>query len=75
MVDTKSRGYSNSGRLSEGQCAMPFISTRPSPTYYYEQVLAKIGDECLRQFLDGTKIEQKVGMAVASFLFTISLSH
>ena len=32
MVDTKSCGYSNSGRLSEGEYSMPFFSTRHSPT-------------------------------------------
>ena len=32
MVDTKSRGYSNSGRLSEGEYSVPFFSTRLSPT-------------------------------------------
>ena len=30
MVDTKSRGYSNSGRLSEGEYSVPFFSTRHS---------------------------------------------
>ena len=34
MVDTKSRGYSNSGRLSEGEYLVPFFSTRPSPSYH-----------------------------------------
>ena len=33
MVGTKSRGYSNLGRLSEGEYSMPFFSTRHSPTY------------------------------------------
>ena len=33
MVGTKSRGYSNSGRLSEGEYSMPFFSTRPSPSF------------------------------------------
>ena len=32
MVGTKSHGYSNSGRLSEGEYSMPFFSTRHSPT-------------------------------------------
>ena len=32
MVDTKSRGYSNSGRFSEGKYLMPFFSTCHSPT-------------------------------------------
>ena len=32
MVGTKSRGYSNSGQLSEGEYSMPFFSTRHSPT-------------------------------------------
>ena len=32
MVGTKSRGYSNSGRLSEGEYSGPFFSTRPSPS-------------------------------------------
>ena len=32
MVGTKSRGYSNSGRLSEGEYSMPFFSTRYSPS-------------------------------------------
>ena len=32
MVGTKSRGYSNSGRLSEGEYSVPFFSTLPSPT-------------------------------------------
>ena len=27
MVGTKSRGYSNSGRLSEGEYSMPFLSS------------------------------------------------
>ena len=31
MVGTKTRGYSNSGRLSEGEYSMPFLSTRHSP--------------------------------------------
>ena len=34
MVDTKSRGYSNSGRLSESEYSLPFFSTRPSPSSY-----------------------------------------
>ena len=34
MVGTKSRGYSNSGRLSEGEYSVPFFCTRPSPTSY-----------------------------------------
>ena len=33
MVDTKSRSYSNSGRLSEGVYSVPFFSTRPSPNF------------------------------------------
>ena len=33
MVGTKSRGYLNSGRLSEGEYSMPFFSTRHSPTF------------------------------------------
>ena len=32
MVGTKSRGYSNSGRLSEDKYSVPFFSTRPSPS-------------------------------------------
>ena len=35
MVGTKSRGYANSGRLSEGEYLMPFFSTRHSPNKYY----------------------------------------
>ena len=31
MVGTKSRGYLNSGRLSEGEYSMPFFCTRHSP--------------------------------------------
>ena len=31
MVGAKSRGYSNSGQLSEGEYSMPFFSTRHSP--------------------------------------------
>ena len=31
MVGTKSRSYSNSGRLLEGEYSGPFFSTRPSP--------------------------------------------
>ena len=31
MVGTKSRGYSNSGRLSEGEYSMPFFGTHHSP--------------------------------------------
>ena len=34
MVDTKSRGYSNSSRLSEGEYSVPFFSTHPSPIFY-----------------------------------------
>ena len=37
MVGTKSRGYSNSGRLSEGEYLMPFFSTRHSPNYYHSE--------------------------------------
>ena len=33
MVDTKFRGYSNSGRLSEGEYSMPFFCTRHSPSH------------------------------------------
>ena len=32
MVGTKSRGYSNSGWLSEGEYSMPFFSTSHSPS-------------------------------------------
>ena len=31
MVGTESRGYSNSGRFSEGEYSMPFFCTRDSP--------------------------------------------
>ena len=34
MVGTKSRCYSNSGRLTEGEYSRPFFSTDPSPSYY-----------------------------------------
>ena len=34
MVGTKSRGYSNSGQLSEGEYSMPFFSTRHSPSVH-----------------------------------------
>ena len=33
MVDTKSRSYSNLGRLSEGEYSVPFFSTPPSPSF------------------------------------------
>ena len=33
MVGTKSRGYSNSGQLSEGEYSMPFFCTRHSPSF------------------------------------------
>ena len=32
MVDTESRGYSNSGRLSEERVLDAVLSTRPSPS-------------------------------------------
>ena len=40
MVGTKSRGYSNSGQLSEGEYLMSSFSTHPSPTF-------KFGYSCL----------------------------
>ena len=33
MVGTKSRGYSNSGQLSEGEYSMPFLCTHHSPNF------------------------------------------
>ena len=36
MVGTKSRGYSNSGRFSEGEYSMPFFCTRHSPSKKYK---------------------------------------
>ena len=34
MVGTKSRGYTNSGLLSEGEYSKPFFCTRHSPINY-----------------------------------------
>ena len=34
MVDTKSRGYSNSGQLSDCGHSVLFFSTRSSPNYF-----------------------------------------
>ena len=39
MVWTKSRGYSNSGRFSEGEYSMPFFCTRHSPIEYINRLL------------------------------------
>ena len=38
MVGTKSRGYSNLGRLSEGEYSMPFFGTRHSPNIYASNI-------------------------------------
>ena len=45
MVGTKSRGYSNSGRLSEGEYSMPFFSTRHSPMEQSQLIGPHIMDE------------------------------
>ena len=60
MVGIKSLGYSNSGRLSDGEYSMPFFCTRHSPTcdcgfsvennFYFlleYRLLLKIGSQCL----------------------------
>ena len=39
MVGTKSHGYSNSGRLSEGEYSMPFFCTSHSPTFVFHFIL------------------------------------
>ena len=50
MVDIKSHGYSNSGRLWEGEYSMPFFSTRPSPTLNISNVKFFIPEEHFTQF-------------------------
>ena len=40
MVGIKSRGYLNSGRLSEGEYSMPFFGTRHSPIFYTHAVFS-----------------------------------
>ena len=52
MVGTKSRGYSNSGRLSEGEYSMPFFSTRHSPNVIpFSGVLGECTKFCQKDIL------------------------
>ena len=60
MVDTKSRGYSNSGRLSECGFSVLFLSTCPSPISIINvavfSLLTKFITECMDIFKNIKKL-------------------
>ena len=57
MVGTKSRGYSNSGRFSEGEYSMPFFCTRHSPT---ENTIKSIQLQDGQRITDQKKILEEI---------------
>ena len=64
-----SRGYSNSGRLSEGEYSMPFFSTCHSPNYV-------CGDRMERTLEVHTAINEELGSySLIKIIFTDLMMH